>query len=208
MQIRIFDSFNMNELILFFSSLDFNWSIIETIAVILSVLYVILATKQNIWCWAAAGISVALYIYICFSAQLFAETGLQVFYLVMAFYGYYNWTKKEQDLQITQWSAGKHLTLIITGAIITFLMGFYFATYTSAKMPIVDSFTTVFSVITTYMVTKKVLENWLYWIVIDVVSIYLYYNRELHLTSLLFLAYTIIAIFGYFMWLHKNTSDA
>jgi nicotinamide mononucleotide transporter len=58
------------------------------------------------------------------------------------------------------------------------------------------------------MVTKKVLENWLYWIVIDVVSIYLYYNRELHLTSLLFLAYTIIAIFGYFMWLNKNTSDA
>ena len=208
MQIRIFDSFNMNEIILFFSSLDFNWSIIETIAVVLSVLYVILATKQNIWCWAAAGISVALYIYICFSAELFPETGLQVFYLIMAFYGYYNWTKKEQDLQITQWSAGKHLTLIITGAIITFLMGFYFATYTLSKMPIVDSFTTVFSVIATYMVTKKVLENWLYWIVIDVVSIYLYYNRELHLTSLLFLAYTIIAIFGYFMWLKKNTSDA
>ena len=106
----------MNEIILFFSSLDFNWSIIETIAVVLSVLYVILATKQNIWCWAAAGISVALYIYICFSAELFPETGLQVFYLIMAFYGYYNWTKKEQDLQITQWSAGKHLTLIITGA--------------------------------------------------------------------------------------------
>ena len=198
----------MNEIILIFSNLDFNWSIIESIAVLFSVLYVILATKQNIWCWAAAGISVALYIYICFSAQLFPETGLQVFYLVMAFYGYYNWTKNEQNLQITQWSAGKHLTLIITGAIITFLMGFYFATYTSAKMPIVDSFTTVFSVIATYMVTKKVLENWLYWIVIDVVSIYLYYNRELHLSSLLFLAYTIIAIFGYFMWLNKNTSDA
>ena len=152
----------MNEIILIFSNMDFNWSIIESIAVLFSVLYVILATKQNIWCWAAAGISVAFYIYICFSAELFPETGLQFFYLIMAFYGYYNWAKKEQDLQITQWSAGKHLTLIITGAIITFLMGFYFATYTSAKMPIVDSFTTVFSVIATYMVTKKVLENWLY----------------------------------------------
>ena len=208
MQIRIFDSFNMNEIILFFSSLDFNWSIIETIAVVLSILYVILAAKQNIWCWAAAGISVALYIYICFSAELFPETGLQVFYLIMAFYGYYNWTKKEQDLQITQWSAGKHLTLIITGAIITFLMGFYFATYTSAKMPIVDSFTTVFSVFATYMVAKKVLENWLYWIVIDAVSIYLYFSRDLHLTSLLFIAYTIIAVFGYFAWLKQTTSDA
>ena len=198
----------MNEIILFFSSLDFNWSIIETIAVVLSVLYVILATKQNIWCWAAAGISVALYIYICFSAELFPETGLQVFYLIMAFYGYYNWTKKEQNLQITQWSAGKHLTLIITGAIITFLMGFYFATYTSAKMPIVDSFTTVFSVIATYMIAKKVLSNWLYWIVIDAASIYLYFSRDLHLTSLLFIAYTIIAVFGYFSWLKQTTSDA
>ncbi len=198
----------MNEIILFFRSLDFNWSIIETIAVILSVLYVILATKQNIWCWAAAGISVALYIYICFSAELFTETGLQVFYLIMAFYGYYNWTKKEQNLQITQWSAGKHLTLIITGAIITFLMGFYFATYTSAKMPIVDSFTTVFSVIATYMIAKKVLSNWLYWIVIDAASIYLYFSRDLHLTSLLFIAYTIIAVFGYFSWLKQTTSDA
>ena len=198
----------MNEISFFLNNLEFNWSIIETLAVIFSIIYIILTTKQNIWCWAAAGISVALYIYICFSAELFPETGLQVFYLIMAFYGYYNWTKKEQDLQINQWSAEKHLTLIITGAIITFLIGFYFTTYTSAKMPIVDSFTTVFSVIATYMVTKKVLENWLYWIVIDVVSIYLYYSRELHLTSLLFLAYTIIAIFGYFIWLNKNTSDA
>ena len=198
----------MNEIILFFSSLDFNSSIIESIAVLFSVLYVILATKQNIWCWAAAGISVALYIYICFSAELFPETGLQVFYLIMAFYGYYNWAKKEQDLQITQWSAGKHLTLIIIGAIITFLMGFYFATYTSSKMPIVDSFTTVFSVFATYMVAKKVLENWLYWIVIDAVSIYLYFSRDLHLTSLLFIAYTIIAVFGYFAWLKQTTSDA
>ena len=208
MQIRIFDSFNMNEIILFFSSLDFNWSIIETIAVVLSVLYVILATKQNIWCWAAAGISVALYIYICFSAQLYPETGLQIFYLLMAFYGYFQWNKNNGELEIAQWTIGKHLLLILTGAIITFLMGFYFATFTSSKMPIVDSFTTVFSIIATYMITKKVLSNWLYWIVIDAVSIYLYFSRDLHLTSLLFVAYTIIAVFGYFSWIKQTTSDA
>ena len=198
----------MNEIILFFSSLDFNWSIIETIAVVLSVLYVILATKQNIWCWAAAGISVVLYIYICFSAQLYPETGLQIFYLLMTFYGYFQWNKNNRELEIAQWTIGKHLLLILIGAIITFLMGFYFATFTSSKMPIVDSFTTVFSIIATYMVTKKVLSNWLYWIVIDAVSIYLYFSRDLHLTSLLFIAYTIIAILGYFAWLKQTTSDA
>jgi nicotinamide mononucleotide transporter len=126
----------------------------------------------------------------------------------MAIYGYYNWNKNDGDLQITQWATGKHLLLILVGAIITFLMGFYFTTYTDSKMPIVDSFTTTFSIIATYMVTKKILENWLYWIVIDAVSVYLYFNRELHLTSLLFIAYTIIAIIGYFTWLNNKTSNA
>ena len=87
-------------------------------------------------------------------------------------------------------------------------MGFYFATYTNAKMPIVDSFTTVFSIFATYMVAKKILGNWLYWIVIDMVSVYLYFSRDLHLTSLLFMAYTIIAIFGYFSWIKKMKIDA
>ena len=189
-------------------SLDFKWSNIEIIAISFSILYVILAAKKNILCWWAAGISVTLYIYIFFSVQLYPETGLQVFYLLMAFYGYFQWNKNNGKLEIAQWTIGKHLLLILIGAIVTFLMGFYFTTYTNAKMPIVDSFTTVFSIIATYMVTKKVLENWLYWIVIDAVSIYLYFSRDLHLTSLLFVAYTIIAVFGYFSWIKQTTSDA
>ena len=198
----------MHEITLFFNNLDFNWSIIESVAVLFSVLYVILAAKENILCWWAAVISVALYIYIFFSVQLYPETGLQVFYLFMAFYGYYHWNKKEQSLQISEWSISKHLFILIVGAVLTFLMGFYFATYTNAKMPIVDSFTTVFSLFATYMVVKKILGNWLYWIVIDTVSVYLYFSRDLHLTSLLFMAYTIIAIFGYFNWLKKMQKDA
>ena len=198
----------MHETTLFFNNLDFNWNIIESVAVLFSVLYVILAAKENILCWWAAAISVSLYIYICFTAQLLPETGLQVFYLFMAFYGYHNWNKKEQSLQISEWSISKHLFILAIGTILTFLMGFYFTTYTNAKMPIVDSFTTVFSIFATYMVAKKILGNWLYWIVIDTVSVYLYFSRDLHLTSLLFMAYTIIAIFGYFNWLKKMQKDA
>ena len=198
----------MNEFLQFITQLDFNWSIIESIAVFFSIIYVILAAKESIWCWGAAAISVILYIYICFFAQLYPETGLQVFYLFMAFYGYYHWNKKKQSLQISEWSISKHLFILIVGAVLTFLMGFYFATYTNAKMPIVDSFTTVFSLFATYMVVKKILGNWLYWIVIDTVSVYLYFSRDLHLTSLLFMAYTIIAIFGYFNWLKKMQKDA
>ena len=198
----------MNEIALFLNNLNFNWSVIESVAVFFSILYVILATQESIWCWGAAVISVSLYIYICFFAQLYAETGLQVFYLLMAFYGYYIWNKKEQSLQISEWSIGRHLFIITIGAILTFLLGFYISIYTSAKMPIIDSFTTIFSVFATYMVVKKILGNWLYWIVIDIVSIYLYYSRDLHLTSLLFIAYTIIAISGYLSWIKKAEIDA
>jgi len=105
-------------------------------------------------------------------------------------------------------SITKHLLILLIGALLTFLMGFYFTIYTNAAMPLVDSFTTVFSVFATYMVTKKVLGNWLYWIVIDAVSVYLYFSRDLHLTSLLFMGYTIIAIFGYFSWLKRNNELA
>ena len=197
----------MNDIIQFLNQTNFNWSIIESVAVIFSISYVILAAKENVWCWAAATVSVILYIYICFTAQLYAETGLQIFYLIMAIYGYYNWNTNNRKLQITEWSVLKHLFLILIGALLSFLMGFYFATYTDSKMPIIDSFTTVFSIIATYMIIKKVLENWLYWIVIDLVSVYLYYNRELQLTSILFMVYTIVAIIGYFTWLRKKKSD-
>ena len=198
----------MGDILQIISQLNFNWSIIESTAVFFSVLYVILVLKESILCWWAAAISVILYIYICYTAQLYPETGLQVFYLLMAFYGYYQWNKNDSTLQIEQWTTAKHLLILLIGAILTFLMGFYFSIYTNAAMPLVDSFTTVFSVFATYMITKKILGNWLYWIVIDAVSVYLYFSRDLHLTSLLFIVYTVIAIFGYFSWLKRNNELA
>jgi nicotinamide mononucleotide transporter len=198
----------VGEILQILTQLNFNWSIIESVAVFFSILYVILALKESIWCWGAATISVILYIYICYTAQLYPETGLQVFYLLMAFYGYYQWNKNDSTLQIQQWTITKHLLILLIGALLTFLMGFYFTIYTNAAMPLVDSFTTVFSVFATYMVTKKILGNWLYWIVIDAVSVYLYFSRDLHLTSLLFIVYTVIAIFGYFSWLKRNNELA
>ena len=126
----------------------------------------------------------------------------------MAFYGYYNWNKKEQCLEISEWSIGKHLLILAIGTTLIFLIGFYLSAYTNAKMPIADCLTVVFSLFATYMVTKKILENWLYWIVIDAVLAYLYFSRDLHLTSLLFMTWTIIAVFGYFSWIKKMKRNA
>ena len=195
----------MAELLQSFLLIEFNWSILETIAVILSLLYVYLAAHQNNLCWLAAVISVSLYIYICFNAKLYAETILQVFYFLMAIYGFYSWKKNNSQLQISTWPIKKHLFIIFLGTILTFFLGFIFSNYTDAEMPLVDSFTTVFSVFATYMVVKKILSNWLYFIIIDIISTYLYFSRDLHLTSLLFLLYTFIAVAGFIKWNRIST---
>ena len=190
----------MNEIMLFLENIEFNWDIIEIIAVTFSIIYVILAAKENILCWAAAIISVTLYIYICFINSLYAETILQVFYLIITFYGYYNWNNPQKKLYISEWNISKHITIIIIGTIIAFIMGFCLTIYTNAAMPIIDSFTTTFSIIATFMVTKKILGNWLYWIIINLTSVYMYYEKDLHLTAILFIIYTIVSIFGYINW--------
>ena len=115
----------MNEIFYFISNLNFNWNIVESIAVIFSITYVVLASQQNIWCWAFAAISVLLYIYICFNAKLFAETGLQFFYLIMAIYGYYSWKKPEGNLTIKHLENKTHLLIILFGGVLAFLLGFY-----------------------------------------------------------------------------------
>ena len=125
----------------------------------------------------------------------------------MAFYGYYNWNNNKKILTISEWNISKHILIIISGTIAMFIMGFYLTIYTNAKIPIIDSFTTVFSVIATFMVTKKILGNWLYWIIINITSIYMYYDRELILTALLFIIYTIIALFGYIKWVRLKQDD-
>ena len=175
-------------------------SVIEIIAVVFSILYVILVANENIWCWLCAAISVSLYIYICYSAKLYLETGLQIFYFIMAIYGYLQWNKPKKEIIISTWSLQRHLIILGVVIIASLLLGKLFEIYTDAALPIIDSFTTIFSLFATYMVTKKILENWIYWIVIDIVSVFLYFSRDLQLTAGLFTTYTIISVFGYLSW--------
>ncbi len=179
-------------------------SILESIAVILSIAYVLLAAKQNIIAWYAAFFSVSIYIYLCLNVNLYAETLLQFFYLIMAVVGWYQWKfkkdKEETSLKIIRLPFKKHLLNIFISSLLTIATGFLLSNYTKAAMPYVDAFTTVFSLYATWMVAKKVLENWLYWIIIDLVSAFLYASRELYLTALLFFAFTLLAIYGYISW--------
>lgn len=177
----------------------------EMVAVFLSVTYLILAIKQNLWCWIAAFISTLIYSILFFDASLLMDSALNIFYLIMAVYGWYSWKYGDginyhENLDINSYGLIKNLKIIGSLIITSLILGFFMSNYTSADFAYLDTFTTVFAVFATYMLTKKVLENWLYWIVIDTVSIYIYINKGFYLTAILFVIYTILAYIAYRQW--------
>ena len=195
----------MEEIIQIFSNANLNW--ITICAAISGILYIILAAKENVWCWLAASISVCLYMYINYDLGYYSQAALQIFYLFIAIYGYVMWNKLDPE-RIKEWSEKKHLFIIFIGAIITFIIGFILTEYVEdSEQPLLDSLTTVFSVFACYMVAKKVRGNWLYWIVIDSLIIYLYYIQGEFILALQFLVYIIIAVYGYFSWMQKMKTN-
>lgn len=196
----------------YFSSLP----LLELTAVLTSLLYVVLAAKGNVWCWPAAFISTVIYTAIFYDVYLWMDSLLQVYYLFMAVYGWFCWRNGNQQqvtaitkqvnieqasaAPIQSWSINFHIKAITLLSLLSMVLGYLMATYTPAHFPYFDSATTVFAIFATYMVAKKVLENWLYWVVIDLVSIYLYQRKELTPTAVLFGLYAVIAAYGYYHW--------
>jgi len=174
----------------------------ELVAVTFAIAYLLLALKENILCWYAALISTAIYTVLFWNVSLVMESLLQVYYIAMAIYGWYQWRRPrgEAPLKISCWALSRHLQVIGTVVLVSLISGYLLNRHTDAAWPYLDSFTTWASVATTYMVTRKILENWLYWVVIDGLSIFLYLDRGLHLTALLFVGYTVIAVFGFWQW--------
>lgn len=198
---------------------------IEGLAVGLALAYVVLAAYESLWCWPVAFLSTCLYVYLCIVANLWAESALQVFYMIMAVVGWWQWKQHKrlkilpesqtghpvsdrQERLITSWPLRWHLLIVLGNTLATLLIGWLLTTYTSAANPYLDTFTTVFSLFTTWMVAQKVLENWLYWVVIDAASIFLYASREVFsLTPYLYALYTLIAIAGYVRWRKQYLSQ-
>ncbi|MFV8782345.1 nicotinamide riboside transporter PnuC [Microbulbifer sp. SA54] len=178
-------------------------SLWELAAVVLALAYLLLAMREKISCWYAAFASTAIYLFLFWDVSLLMESALQVFYLLIAVYGWWQWRNRpdaQETLHIHRWPVQMHVYAFAAVAFLTLLFGYVLDNYTSAAMPYLDSFTTWGAVVTTYMVTRKVLENWLYWIVIDGAAIYLYIDRELYLTALLFVLYVILVVIGFFQW--------
>ena len=176
-------------------------SSLELIAVALALSYLVLVARENIACWFAAAGSTLIYLVLFYDVGLYAESVLQIYYLGMAAYGYQQWRRggQHQILPIQRWSIRKHgyalLLMFVSTIVVAQLL-----IKANSSAPYLDAFTTCAAVVTTYMVTQKILENWFYWFVIDTASIVLYFQRELYFTALLFVIYLLIIVVGYHQW--------
>ena len=184
-----------------FDFLQTNW--FEIVAAILAIAYLIFAMLEDIRCWIAWIISSLMYFFVMYSANLYMEALLQIFYIFIGLYGLYQWRFKpdlNDALKITTWSVKNHLMVIGALVFLTFISGYVLTIYTAAASPFIDAFTTWGAIAASYLVAKKILENWFYWFVIDFVSVFLFISRELYPTAFLFVVYLVLVVFGYSAW--------
>ena len=189
--------------------------IIEGVGAALAIAYLLLALKQNKLCWFAWIASSILYLYVMYQAGLYMESLLQVFYLCMGFYGLSQWSKtinNNQNDDVDLCSIGNHIFAISLVIVLSFLSGTLLSNFSNAALPFIDAFTTWGAIVASYMVAKKILENWIYWFIIDFISVFIFASRGLYFTSALFVTYLVIIYFGYKSWskirLNQNESIA
>jgi nicotinamide mononucleotide transporter len=176
---------------------------LEVIAVVSAIAYLLLAIRQNIWCWLCAGVSTAIYVYLFYAAKLYMESALNLFYFGMAIYGWAVWylgRSGDEELPVSVWKPGVHAVAVVVIVAVSLQSGYLLDTYSDAAYPYVDSMTTFGAIWATFLVARKVLENWWYWLVIDAASIAIYWSRDLQLTALLFVVYVVMIPFGMIAW--------
>lgn len=178
-------------------------SVLETIAVAAAIAYLLLAVRQHIACWLFAAVSTSIYIGMFLRVQLYMEAVLNAFYLLAAVYGWWQWRKGDTGQyvrQVQQRSMRYHMTAIVFITGLALLNGYVMQLKTDAAFPFIDSMTTWFAIWATFLVAQKVLENWWYWLVIDLASIVIFWQRDLHQTAFLYVVYLAIIPFGYIAW--------
>jgi nicotinamide mononucleotide transporter len=175
---------------------------IELTAAVLAVAYLLLAIRQLLSCWFAAFVSSCLYVWVFFTAHLYMESVLNVFYAAMAVYGFRQWQRGRRGAApaVTRWPVVRHAAGLLGVVALSLVSYFFLRRFTPAAWPFVDSMVSWSSVFATFLVARKVYENWHWWLVIDSVSLYLSFTRHLYATMLLFALYLVLIVVGMREW--------
>jgi nicotinamide mononucleotide transporter len=180
----------------------------EWIAIVTALIYVVLAAKENSWCWIFGIVSAGIYTWFNFSLGLPMDAWLSVYYCIVGIYGWYAWVAKKNNTNnasvlLHRMDLKNFLFALAAGTAGTFALAQVSIHFTKSPVPYFDAALTSFSLVATWMTARKILENWLFWIVIDAAYIVLYAIRHAPSTATLFFIYTIIAIFGFLKWRKK-----
>jgi len=185
-----------------FSYIYSNW--VEIAGVILSLIYLYLSIKQKVSLWVFGFLSSALYIIVFYRTKFYADMSLQFYYLIISVYGWINWKKGKQDsgkeIPTTRTSKRLFIQLGIASILVYAVYYIVLARFTDSTIPKADSLVGMLSVIGTWMLARKLIENWLVWIVADGIATGLFFYKELYLTAFLFIIYTAMAVVGYLQW--------
>jgi len=180
-----------------------NATLIETLGVVFGIAGVWLTIRQNIWCWPVGIVSVSAFAYVFFGARLYGSAGLQLAYVGLSAYGWYSWRRPQQDggtLHVTRAPRPWNWSLGAAGALCAAGLGLLLRDHTNASLPFIDAGTTSFSLVAQFMSTRKWIENWLIWIVVDLVYVGMYLSQRLYPTTGLYAAFLVLAVLGYREW--------
>jgi nicotinamide mononucleotide transporter len=183
---------------------------IEWTAAAFYLLSVLLTARESIWCWPTGLIAVALYLVVFYEAKLYADVGLQGVFIVLQVYGWYEWLHGGSDrgeLRVTPTPGRLLPALLGIGGAGTALLGYLLHRYTDAALPYWDSAIAAFSLVAQWMLAKKLLENWLFWIAVDVVAVGVYYAKGLVATTGLYTVLLVMATLGYLQWRRIEASQ-
>ena len=175
----------------------------EAAAAVIGLAYLLLAVRRNLLCWLCAFASTILTLVVVARANLSMQVVLNLFYLGMAVYGFIDWRRGRTDageVKIESWTVNQHVTAAVLVIIASAVNGWILARWTDATAPYLDSFVTWGSIVTTWMVARRIIENWLYWIVFDGAAVWLYYSQGLLALAALFIIYLGIVVRGYIVW--------
>ena len=178
-------------------------SVIEIIAVIISIIGVTLTIKRQMWCWFFNFIAFVLYAYIFYEYKLYGETILQFIFIVMNLYGFYHWRKgkvEEHTIRIEKSNAPTLVMQMVLASIAGLLFGLGLHYFTDASLPILDAQLAAFSLLATYWTTQKYIATWVLWVIVDIVYVGMFFYKSLYLTAGLYAVFIGLAILGWKQW--------
>ena len=178
-------------------------SCLEVVAVAFGIVSVFLSVREHIWSWPTALVNVALYTVLFYRTGLYSDMGLQVVYFVLSIYGWYQWLyggAGKTELQVSRAPRGVWIAVSVIGVAFWAVDGYATSHLPNVSLPYVDAATTTVSLVAQYFMTRKYLENWTLWILVDVVYVGMLMFKGLNLTAFNYAIYLVLAVMGYVAW--------